>query len=217
MTSYTKRIAGILAHNLRFERLERQMIQEEVATRAKMSLRQYQKLELAQANATIETLCSLAQVFGITVDQWMRVCRIRTELSAELFLEYFQTAFHKVDLAAGIRTLQGVVLWGNSATQSLGLTVHNKEPFDLMKYLKGPALEILKVQLNGEQRGIVSTYTNYVKDPKSRRMNILRYYPVLIYPRHGTQAHFAALYITKPESDSHLGYYKFCERLLGII
>ncbi len=210
------RIARILAHNLRFERQERKLTQEQTAKKAKVSLRQLQKLELGQANATIDTLCCLAQVFETTVDRLIHVGRIRTPLSESEFRAAFENKFRDSELAAGLRTLQGLVLWGNAATTSLGIPIPGAKPVDLAKVLQGPALGLLKAQLACEQRGITTPYTNYYSDPASGKNVFLRYYPTLIFPLAGSKPYFAALYLIAPENDTEAGYYKFCDRLLGV-
>ncbi len=215
MTAYQMQIAKILAHNLRYKRQERQLTQREVAENAKISLRQYQKMEFANANPTLDTLCGLGRVFKTTVDQLIRVSRIRTKHSARRYCDLFRNCFHQEKYAAGIRSHQGEVIWGNSMIEQLGLPGHEK-PADMLKFLEGPATELLMGQLMNERNGDTTNYTNFFTNRNTGQTTFLRFYPVIILPEKGMNAYFSALYITRHEFDSPVSYYRFCEKLLSI-
>jgi hypothetical protein len=133
------------------------------------------------------------------------------------FQEEFKAKFKNAEFGAGIRTLTGVVLWGNKATEDMGLSEkEDGKPVELLKFMKGVSAEILKFQLFCEQVGLITPYTNFITDKVTGDKTFIRYYPTLILSEDGNQPYFVALYITTPESDSQAGYYHFCDKLLSI-
>jgi len=213
---YFKKLSRVLSHNMKMARHQNGLTQSVVALRAKLSLRQYSKIETGGTNPSIETICRLSGVFGMTADELMRVRMIRTKLGKDEYLEQFKGKFKNDSIGAGIRTLTGVVLWGNEALECLGLPRANGEPVDLFKVLKGSAPEILKVQLTCERKGIATPYINYLTDKSTGDKKFIRYCPTLIYPESGNEAFFVANYCSLMEADSHVNYYKFCDKLLSI-
>ncbi|MCC2678237.1 MAG: Helix-turn-helix domain [Pseudobdellovibrio sp.] len=201
---------------MKMARQQNGLTQSAVAAKAKLSLRQYSKIETGGTNPSIETICRLSSVFGMTADELMRVRMIRTNLSKEEYLEAFKAKFKAEPTGAGIRTLNGLVLWGNSALEALGLPRTEGEPVDLFKVLKGPAIEIIKCQLLCEQKGLATPYINYSTDKITGERTFIRYCPTLIFPESGNEPYFVANYCSLIESDSHASYYRFCDNLLSI-
>jgi transcriptional regulator with XRE-family HTH domain len=214
---YCKKLARVLAYNIKQARQQKGYTQAVVAHKARLSLRQYNKIEGADANPSIQTICSLSTVLDVTPDELMRVKKNKTELSYEQYQEEFKAKFKNAEFGAGIRTLTGVVLWGNKATEDMGLSEkEDGKPVELLKVMKGVSAEILKFQLFCEQVGLITPYTNFITDKVTGDKTFIRYYPTLILPEDGNQPYFVALYITTPESDSQAGYYHFCDKLLSI-
>jgi transcriptional regulator with XRE-family HTH domain len=212
----SKRLLKVLAHNIHLNRMELSLTQSEAAKKANLSLRQYQKIEAGNANPTVETLCQLGLAFDATADELLRVKKIRTVSTPDKYVEDFRSKFESESVAAAVRTLTGVLMWGNHMRKNIDKLVPNDEPVDLMKVLKGPALEIFRTQLMCEQQGLALTYMNFFTDRVTGESAIKRMYPTLVLPESGVRPMFTAVYITSPESDTSANYYRFCSRMLSI-
>lgn len=101
----------MVAENLRFYRLQREMLQSELAHKASISTRQYQKIEKAQANPTLDTLTSLAFALEVPLEVLMRLSFVRTSLSEKEFRKSFEKTFANHTMRVGLADREGTLLW----------------------------------------------------------------------------------------------------------
>jgi len=212
-------ITKILAHNLKFYRKNFGVTQYDLAEQAKISCRQYQKLEAGTANATLDTLNNLAKVFLVTIDRLLQLSFYRTSLSPELYLKEFKLKFQDEQFGVGVRDLDGVVLWVNqyaSELQNRGLTFP-QGPLDLLQKLTSTATETLQNRLISEKDGIFEPYINSIKDKDMGNDSYLRYYPTLILPQKGSTPFYATVCMVTTLADCQENYYNYCKNLISIV
>lgn len=209
-----KYYSKILSYNLRLLRESFNESQEEMAAKCGLSYRTYQGLEQGSSNPTLSTLAQIAAGAKTTVDNLTRLNAIRTEHSSENFVKQMSERFCDSKIAAGIRTHEGTVLFGNrAALQLVGQKSDVSGTVDLMKVLSGPAREILRYQLECERRGQAQPYLNFTINERGEEFYV-KYYPTLVFPSRGSRPYYSAMYMTDPRMESEKDYFLFCEMLL---
>ncbi len=208
--------ARVLGYNLRYYRHHLAMTQSQVALKSRLSLRQYQILESGNSNATMETLCLLANTFEVTIDALLRLGHVRITQQSDKFLELYRATFEDEEFGADIRDPSGAILWGNAQASVIQTGTTDGYRSDNRNELTGSALEVFKHQISSEKRGMMNPYLNYTERRSNGEVIHIRFYPALVFPNKGMNPYFASVYVTRVETDNQSSYFKYCKKLLTI-
>lgn len=218
MTLKPKWTKSTLANNLKYMREERAISQKNLAKSAGVSYRLVQEIESGSANPTMGTLHNLAVAFKVTVKDLLSLSRVRLLEGDNNFLERYADAFKSEELGIGIRTLNGICVWGNRSVEKIhGALPLAKGPFNLLETYSEEAKGLLQNQMAAEKKGFCHPYTIAHYNPKDDEHIFLRCYPTLIMPNSGNVPMYTSVYITNIEEDGALNYYMYCNLLLGVV
>jgi transcriptional regulator with XRE-family HTH domain len=206
----------VLSYNLNFCRSELGMTQNELARKARITVRSYQNIEAGKGNPTLRTVGALAEALQLTSSRLLSLDRYRlTRESVDECLTKFAHLFEDLKIGASIRTFDGVLLYRNKKFKDqFNLAEDKNGHVDLLSVLPSGAKEILRNQLSSERRGFNAPYVNFGNDAQTGERLYFRFYPCLILPPKGRDPLFSAMYMTEISQDSHSHYYQFCKTLL---
>jgi len=209
-------IGRTVATNLKHYRSELAFSQKDLAAKSELSYRLVQELESGEGNPTLSTLLELAALFKVTINTLLELRFIRLSDSDDTFIDRFKLEFKTARIAAALRTLDGVVIWGNDKFSKVyGLKQSfEKGPVDIMSLLPSESRGVFKQQLATERNGYALPYTLAHDWGKDGRI-FLRSYPTLILPHKGRMAAFTSIYSTEMSEDCTLNYYEYCKHLFS--
>lgn len=204
-----------LATNLKHYRSELDFSQKEVATQAQVSYRLVQELEAASGNPTMATLLQIATLFKVTVNTLMELRFLRLHSDDGDFIERYKTEFKSARVAVGLRSLDGVVIWGNAKFAQIHGRgqCFDKGPVDVLDFFSGESRGVLRHQLSTERNGFAVPYTITYDRSNNDRL-FARCYPTLILPHKGRVAAFTSVYQIAMSEDCTQNYYEYCNHLL---
>ncbi len=205
-----------LATNLKHYRSELGLSQKEVAAQSQVSYRLVQELEAAAGNPTIATLVQIATLFRVTVNTLLELRFLRLAENDGDFIERYKMFFKTAKISVALRSLNGVVIWGNSHFSKLhgnGLCFE-KGLVDVFDFYSAESRGVLRQQHATERMGHAAPYTVAYERSKDERL-YARCYPTLILPHKGRMAAFTSVYKTEMSEDCTLNYYEYCKLLLS--
>jgi len=205
-----------LATNLKHYRSELGLTQREVAEQAGVSYRLVQELEGASGNPTIETLCQIATLFKVTINTLLELRFLRLSETDDDFIDRYKREFKTARIAACLRSLDGVTIWGNAQFSKINGSGHSfdKGPVDVLELFSGESRGVLRQQLSTERNRYAAPYT-IAHDRSKGDRRFIRCYPTLILPHRGRTAAFTSVYKTEMSEDCTLNYYEYCRLLLS--
>jgi transcriptional regulator with XRE-family HTH domain len=197
-----------LAYNLRFLRRKYNLTQEQAATKCKLSLRLYQKLELEQGNPTLQSLNCISEAYEINLGELLSLTKISLKVDENVFISNYKNTFSEVNIPVGIRTTEGDFIWKNDA-----LVKDLNYNSDLKEEIQSNQGMILQYQLDNERKGHFHSYLNSITGI-SGPDRLRRWFPIAIISENAMTLNLVAVYVVDLRKVDLKEYFKYCNLLL---
>jgi putative transcriptional regulator len=209
---------AVLANNLRHYRDLKHLSQDELASKAGISLRLLQQIESGKGNPTLDTAIALSASLELTGMQLFSLENVRLEVDEVEFLSRYRKAFLNSPYGVTLRNFAGTGIWGNRWLSKVhGGAPLDAGPFSLLDLYEPDARAFFERLVELENKGQVRPYTVLFKQTKRKELIPLRSQPAVVFTRDGRARVFIALFIQELGTESEPDYYDFCAKLMDCV